>query len=66
MHTHNPKTLAVEYLARNAADLDKVTAQRIHYVKLARQKGLTHQQIADPLGITEAAVRQMLKRHGGA
>lgn len=35
---------------------------RVKYAQLAREYGLTNQEIADCYGITEAAVRQMLKR----
>ncbi|AUM16473.1 MULTISPECIES: sigma factor-like helix-turn-helix DNA-binding protein [Rhodococcus] len=38
---------------------------RVHYMQLARQYGCTHQQIGDALGVSEAAVRAMLKRAGG-
>lgn len=35
---------------------------RVKYAQLARQLGLTNQEIGDEYGISEAAVRQMLKR----
>ncbi|WKK11940.1 hypothetical protein QYN14_25680 [Rhodococcus ruber] len=38
---------------------------RVHYMQLARQYGCTNQQIGDALGVSEAAVRAMLKRAGG-
>lgn len=51
------------------AELGKVREQyedsrelRLAAVKYARSAGLTNQAIGDQLGLTEAAVRQMLKR----
>lgn len=35
---------------------------RVKYAQLAREYGLTNQEIADAYGVTEAAVRHMLKR----
>ena len=35
---------------------------RFKYVQWAKAGGMTNQAIADELGLTEAAVRQMLKR----
>lgn len=35
---------------------------RAYYARIAREHGLTHQEIADAYGITEAAVRGLIKR----
>jgi DNA-binding transcriptional regulator LsrR (DeoR family) len=35
---------------------------RVKFAQIAREAGLTNQEIADAYGITEGAVRQMLKR----
>jgi len=37
---------------------------RVKYAQIARDAGLTNQEIADAYGVTEAAIRQMLKRTG--
>ena len=39
--------------------------QRIYFARLARQHGLTNQEIATEYGVTEGAVRKMLQRHDG-
>jgi hypothetical protein len=57
------KQIAVEYLRLAAADLTKATLARIRYLELGRQYGLTYRELADPLGITEAAARTLLKRN---
>lgn len=36
--------------------------QRGHYARMAKENGLTNQEIADTYGITEAAVRGLIKR----
>lgn len=59
------QSIAEEYLRRSAADLAEATRTRLHYVKLARGYGLTFQRIGDALGVSEAAVRQLLARNGG-
>lgn len=62
-----PKTaLAIDYLKLVAADMRHIASLRVDYMRLARQYGVTNQQIGDALGITEAAVRALLKRHGDA
>ena len=60
------ESILAGYLARNAQDVEKAASQRVYYFKLAREYGFTNQWIADQIGVTEAAVRQMVKRHGGA
>lgn len=53
--------IALDYLRRVAADMVKVRQVRAKYAVAARRYGLTNQQIGDALGITEAAVRHIVK-----
>lgn len=53
------KTLATEFLSKVRDDLERVRLQRIHYVLISREHGLTNQEIGDALGISEARVRQI-------
>ena len=62
----NRRTIALEYLRMAHVDLVRASRLRVERIKLARQYGATNQQIADECGITEAAVRGLLARHGGA
>lgn len=57
--------IAVDYLERCRAQMERAAANRILYIKLSRKYGLTNQRIADALGITESAVRGLVERHGG-
>lgn len=58
--------IALDYLAISRREFDDAARNRIRYVLLARDYGLTHAAIGDTLGITESAVRGILARHGGA
>lgn len=51
-------------LAQN--DLDTAKRARGHYITLARKYGLSNVDIAAVLGISEAAVRGLISRGGGA
>lgn len=53
--------IALDYLRRVAADMVKVRQVRAKYAVAARRYGLTNQQIGDALGVTEAAVRHIVK-----
>lgn len=54
-----------QYLRMENA-IDQYSRQhRPYYARLAREAGLTHQEIADEYGISEAAVRGLLKRAEG-
>lgn len=46
------------------ADLDQVTTARNQHIVNARAYGLSHQAIADELGITETAVRKIIASTG--
>lgn len=56
--------IARDYLTRARADLERAALQRIRYILLGRQYGLTNAAIGECLGITEAAVRTLVARHG--
>lgn len=55
--------VAQRLLRRAGTDLAVATSARITAARDARELGLSHQQIADELGITEAAVRGLLRRN---
>lgn len=62
--TSNPVTdYARTALRRAGTDLAIATADRIRAARAARSVGFSHQQIANELGITEAAVRGLLRRN---
>jgi DNA-directed RNA polymerase specialized sigma24 family protein len=56
------KTIARELLQLANADYQKHVFLRGYYARISRQHGLTHQEIADEYGVTEAAVRAIIKR----
>jgi len=43
-------------------DYHEARQRRVRFAQYAREAGLTNQEIGNAYGITEAAVRQMLKR----
>lgn len=55
--------IAREYLRLSAEDLARASLGRIRFAHMGKSHGLTNAEIGDELGITEAAVRAMLKRH---
>lgn len=61
-----PKTaqrdLAREFLRRAQDDYQRAKTNRHQLAALARDHGLTNQQIANAYGVTEGAIRAMLKR----
>lgn len=59
------KDLALFYCAESHRLHQTHYAQKIYFAKLARKYGATHQEIADTYGVSEAAVRSLLKRNGG-
>lgn len=59
------RRIALEYLTRVADDLRRAASLRLVYVQNARTYGATNQDIATALGVSEAAIRALVKRHGG-
>jgi DNA-binding NarL/FixJ family response regulator len=57
------RLIALDYLTRVADDLRRVATLRLNYIRNARTYGATNQDIATALGISESAVRALLKRH---
>lgn len=62
--TTERRRLSLEYLMRVADDINRIANQRVYYVQTARKYGATHQDIASALGVTEGAVRSILRRYG--
>ena len=60
--TSDRKAIARTFLRLANADYRRVCDHRGYYAKIAREHGLTNQDIATEYGITEAAVRQMIQR----
>ncbi len=56
------KQIAVEYLSLSREHVERSKRLRLHYVRLARENGLTYGEIGDALGVTEAAVRKLIER----
>ncbi|WP_413354054.1 helix-turn-helix domain-containing protein [Microbacterium sp. 1P06AB] len=59
------RRIAGEYLLRARDDLERAARTRIQYILNARKHGLTNADIGTFLGVTEAAVRRLIKRHTG-
>lgn len=59
-----PKEVAnlKDFLRRENAEYQDRCARRPVYAKIAKGYGFTNQEIADEYGITEAAVRGLIKR----
>ena len=55
-------TLAREFLRMAHKNYQEHYAQRVYFATIARRHGLTHREIAEAYGITEGAVRYMLKQ----
>ncbi|MBB5748560.1 sigma-70 family RNA polymerase sigma factor [Micrococcus sp. TA1] len=47
------------------AQLEESASKRAHFAAIGRKHGITYREIAEHYGVTEGAVRQMLKRIGG-
>jgi DNA-binding transcriptional regulator LsrR (DeoR family) len=56
------RDLAGIFLKLANDEYQKHRAHRGYYASVAKQHGLTNQEIADAYGITEAAVRTLIKR----
>lgn len=54
--------LAREFLKLANSEYQKHRQHRGYYATIAKRHGLTNQDIADAYGITEAAVRTLIKR----
>ncbi len=54
--------IAVAHLRLAKEQLERSKRLRLHYVRLARENGLTYGEIGDALGVTEAAVRKLIER----
>ena len=54
--------LAREFLRMAHQNYQTHYAQRVYFARISREHGLTNKEIADAYGITEGAVRHMLKR----
>lgn len=59
---NDPKDLDRTFLGLANDAYRESRQNRVKYARIAREAGLTNQEIADAYGVTEAAVRQMLKR----
>lgn len=64
------KEIALDYLKRSRADYESATRDlqnaarvRLHYIKLAREYGVTNAAIGEALGIVESAVRGLVERN---
>lgn len=58
----DPKQLDRTFLRLAHESYQESRRNRIQYALLAREMGLTNQEIGSAYGVTEAAIRQMLKR----
>lgn len=56
------KDIAFEFLALQQRSHEASRRMRPYYAKLAHKHGLTHREIGEVYGVTEAAVRAMIKR----
>lgn len=56
------KDLARTFLKLASEQYQENRRHRAYYARIAREHGLTHQDIANEYGITEAAVRAMIQR----
>jgi hypothetical protein len=56
------KEIARTFLRLASAQYQEHRQHRAYYARIAREHGLTNQDIADEYGVTEAAVRQMIQR----
>lgn len=58
--------IAGEFLDRARESFEKAARVRLYYILLSRKHGVSNAKIGAHLGITESAVRAMVKRHGDA
>lgn len=62
-HSTEMRQALLDALGDTASELQRAASRRLMLIRLARLEGATNQSIADVLGVTEPAVRSMLKRH---
>jgi DNA-binding transcriptional regulator LsrR (DeoR family) len=62
--TGERRELARTFLTLANDEYQKHRQHRGYYARIAKQHGLTNQEIADAYGVTEAAVRTLIKRAG--
>jgi len=58
------KEIARTFLKLASEQYQEHRRHRAYYARIAKSHGLTNQDIADEYGITEAAVRAMIRRAG--
>jgi hypothetical protein len=62
-HSTEPRRAILDALGDTTHDLRRIATHRLILMREAKAYGATNQSIADVLGVTEPAVRSMLKRH---
>jgi len=60
--TGDRQELARTFLKLANSEYQKHRLHRGYYARIAKEHGLTNQEIADAYGVTEAAVRTLIKR----
>lgn len=63
-NTSGRQELARTFLNLANSQYQEHKGHRAYYARIAKQHGLTHQEIADAYGVTEAAIRAMIQRDG--
>ncbi len=63
--TQDRRLIAGEYLTRARDDFDRAARTRVEYIVNARRYGMTLADIGALLGVTEGAVRYIVKQYGG-
>lgn len=58
--------IARDYLRRAQEAFILAAHNRVNYIALAREYGITNSEIGSMVGVSESAVRALLKRHGDA
>lgn len=62
--THTARQLAVELLTVHRDAIAREKRTRAYLIRVSRHHGLTNQDIADILGLSEAGVRRIVERAG--
>ena len=58
------REFALYFLEVAQKDFEHAKHMRLYYAQNARKHGITNQQIADIYGLTEGAIRKMIKKAG--